>query len=313
MRRSVLHQFLLPALRKAKPDPDEFPPHVHANSLMQAEMFDACDLPIGFVLDSGEAAFEEMRATQQHVRLPFPSCFFDFAGYEGWRVGVFAEEHGNYAGLITEEMIDHDPDDGDPPGATRVQDTVEVRSFAFKDRMPEDIYESWHTHAEFRNGLEVDGDDWDPFFEVADAEGNAAEMQEHGAKLLLGALSLLTEKLIVSRFEPDPEPRLTKARLKRGQYPVTGASRVLSVNVPALRAAAKPLGGTHESPCLHWRRGHWRVLYRGSEFEKQAWVNKCLVGDPAKGYVRHDYRLVHRFPMLANDNPPPPPEPLGAA
>jgi hypothetical protein len=50
--------------------------------------------------------------------------------------------------------------------------------------------------------------------------------------------------------------------------------------------ATKAEHGTHENPCLHWQRGHWRILHRGSEFDNRAWMGKCLVGDAEKGFVR---------------------------
>ena len=46
-------------------------------------------------------------------------------------------------------------------------------------------------------------------------------------------------------------------------------------------------GGTHASPRQHERRGHWRHLRTG----KRVWVKNCLVGDPARGIIKHDYRV----------------------
>jgi hypothetical protein len=47
-------------------------------------------------------------------------------------------------------------------------------------------------------------------------------------------------------------------------------------------------GGTHASPRLHERRGHWRHLRSG----KRVWVRNCLVGDPNRGVIEKDYRVV---------------------
>ena len=47
-------------------------------------------------------------------------------------------------------------------------------------------------------------------------------------------------------------------------------------------------GGTHASPRLHDRRGHWRNTRSG----KRVWVKQCKVGDPSKGSVFHDYRFT---------------------
>jgi hypothetical protein len=46
-------------------------------------------------------------------------------------------------------------------------------------------------------------------------------------------------------------------------------------------------GGTHASPRLHDRRGHWRTCKTG----KRVWVRDCKVGDASKGVVFKDYQI----------------------
>lgn len=46
-------------------------------------------------------------------------------------------------------------------------------------------------------------------------------------------------------------------------------------------------GGTHASPRLHDRRGHWRKTKGG----KTVWVKSCKVGDASKGVVFKDYEV----------------------
>jgi hypothetical protein len=48
-----------------------------------------------------------------------------------------------------------------------------------------------------------------------------------------------------------------------------------------------PKGGTHASPRLHDRRGHWRTTASG----KRVWVRDCKVGDASKGVVFKDYKI----------------------
>ena len=48
-------------------------------------------------------------------------------------------------------------------------------------------------------------------------------------------------------------------------------------------------GGTHASPRLHDRRGHWRTMKQSG---KRVWVRDCKVGDASKGVVFKDYRVV---------------------
>lgn len=46
-------------------------------------------------------------------------------------------------------------------------------------------------------------------------------------------------------------------------------------------------GGTHASPRMHDRRGHWRTIASG----KRVWVKECKVGDASKGVVFKDYKI----------------------
>jgi hypothetical protein len=48
-------------------------------------------------------------------------------------------------------------------------------------------------------------------------------------------------------------------------------------------------GGTHASPRLHDRRGHWRTIKATG---KKVWVKACKVGDASKGVVFKDYRVT---------------------
>jgi len=152
----------------------------------------------------------------------------------------------------------------------------------------EEAVKHWDTR-----GAEDGGDDDD---DIPEDVGNRLMV---GLARFIGTLTLMNEKFVASQFFPDPAPNLTKARMKRGRLPTDGARFVITVNVAAVRRVARPAQGTHESPCLHWRRGHPRVLHRGSEFESKIWIPRCLVGDPARGYISKDYRLVHREGLIA--------------
>lgn len=48
-------------------------------------------------------------------------------------------------------------------------------------------------------------------------------------------------------------------------------------------------GGTHASPRLHDRRGHWRTMKKSG---KRVWVRDCKVGDASKGVVFKDYEVT---------------------
>lgn len=240
--------------------------------LRKAVIFDCRKLPHRFIADTGEATFDEMRATQQCVKLPFETCYFEFEGQMGTLV---SEADNGLVRLFFYEWID----DGE-------------------------FLNIGAAHGSFNNGIEFresgPPQEYEPFFFLCNTENpfTQAGLLLH-ARHICGVLSLMSDKLLSTEVRPDPAPRLTKARLRRGTFPVTAETRVLTVNVSAVRRlASKTAVGKHESPCLHWRRGHWKVLHRGSEFEKRAWWSKTLVGDPDKGYVKRNYKLVSELPML---------------
>lgn len=47
-------------------------------------------------------------------------------------------------------------------------------------------------------------------------------------------------------------------------------------------------GGTHASPRMHDRRGHWRTIKASG---KRVWVRDCKVGDAGRGVVFKDYKV----------------------
>lgn len=62
-----------------------------------------------------------------------------------------------------------------------------------------------------------------------------------------------------------------------------------TVEIGPWASKAEPQGGTHASPRLHDRRGHWRLIKATG---KRVWVKACKVGDASKGVVFKDYRVA---------------------
>lgn len=81
-----------------------------------------------------------------------------------------------------------------------------------------------------------------------------------------------------------PSRVVNERRIRQGKTPLYEV-KVLTVNVPGGKISGRSLGGTHESPRQHLRRGHIRRLESG----KNTWVNSHLVGDPAKGRIDKIY------------------------
>jgi hypothetical protein len=79
---------------------------------------------------------------------------------------------------------------------------------------------------------------------------------------------------------------INSKRAAKGQGPILFDWRTVMVE------PAKPKGGhqggTHASPRLHDRRGHWRTMKKSG---KRVWVRDCKVGDASKGVVFKDYRV----------------------
>lgn len=78
--------------------------------------------------------------------------------------------------------------------------------------------------------------------------------------------------------------KLNRAREEAGKLPL------YSYHVVKLserhRVSARHFGGTHKSPRLHFRRGHWRHFA-----SHKTWIKWMLVGDPELGFIDKEYRL----------------------
>jgi hypothetical protein len=336
--RLELYDRLLPGVARAfhaSATAQKFDPVLleYDNLLRDAIVFDCRQLPINFVLDTGGAAYDELEQTRELVRLPFPICYFEFCS-DSPILAVTGEEIGIYEKASQSRKLQRG---GLPPPAgrqfclgiaarTRMYLNDEAMLRFIKEEMgevPEEVFQALGSSpaaaqftpivSDFTNGV-ITEDYPEGAFVVHSArhrrpdvvhpiESIETEMMHIAEHLLLGATSLLTDKLLIDTFVPDPAPWWTRERKKKGKPPTAGDVHILTVNVPAVRYAASrsgpPRAGSHESPALHWRRGHWRAYHRGSEFEKQGWVRRCLVGDPSKGFIRPtEYRLTHEPPLL---------------
>lgn len=89
----------------------------------------------------------------------------------------------------------------------------------------------------------------------------------------------------VTRREIAPEPKLQRARLKRGKKPLFS---YWVLELAQTERSESSGNGSHASPRLHLRRGHPRQYAPG----KWTWVQPCAVGNKALGIVHKDYRLA---------------------
>lgn len=84
-----------------------------------------------------------------------------------------------------------------------------------------------------------------------------------------------------------PDTYTNRRKINEGKPPSTYMWRtVIVAPTPPRKPSAD---GTHSSPRLHERRGHWRHLHGGDV----VWVRPCLVGSPERGVVEKDYRVTN--------------------
>jgi len=78
---------------------------------------------------------------------------------------------------------------------------------------------------------------------------------------------------------------INRKRAAKGKPALTFDWHTVEIGPKAEKS--EPQGGTHASPRLHDRRGHWRTYPSG----KKGWVKACKVGDASKGVVFKDYEV----------------------
>ena len=108
----------------------------------------------------------------------------------------------------------------------------------------------------------------------------------------------------VNRIERRPKKKRKSAykRLKAHKddrrYYVGANLRLIDRHVSGeLDAAGEPLGaGTHASPKMHWRTGHYHVYHtgRGRQNKKVLWVKPVLVNAPKKGLSGSESRVRYQ-------------------
>lgn len=117
-------------------------------------------------------------------------------------------------------------------------------------------------------------------------EAGAENMRERLLNNTVNAMALvvmLMSKGVTTEMIPASD-KLNKARAKRGKPPIRDRY-VVKVEAGEMRtihhadgSTSDITGHTRGSPRLHWRRGHFRTLYRGTEAERVVPVAPALIG-----------------------------------
>ena len=107
-------------------------------------------------------------------------------------------------------------------------------------------------------------------------------------KAAAGVLCAIAMRLQTASAAYRPEsigtPAQQRKRAAKGKRPLFAWHTVTIGPKPEPQDSK---GGTHASPRLHDRRGHWRTTASG----KRVWVRDCKVGDASKGVVFKDYKI----------------------
>lgn len=242
------------------------------------QRFDCKGLDRGFVRDTGSERYEELLQSGEGIRLPFSASVFEFSD-----LAVFVEETAEWLG----GRLDEDTTNFEKTGWKRYN-TAEASVVTFDGQSSMTTFVVFETMELHTKQDWHDDCKYDPVI-IFNEEDN--DRSREGAILLLGVLTLMEERLLrertVSRAESTIAKRKRKGKLEFVSY------RVLSLNLAETRRRTSSVRlMKHESPRLHWRRGHWRAIGRLSEFERKTWIKRCLVGDPEKGFAEKHYSVV---------------------
>ena len=121
----------------------------------------------------------------------------------------------------------------------------------------------------------------DKMSETASFTGNSEDLDIYsGAADRIARVLEVLNCSNVSSERIDPPEALNKKRIKAGKIPIY-SYKVLVLRNNRIRLA---LGGTHDSPRVHLRRGHIKHR-RSGDF----WWQPHVVGDKKRGVVMKDY------------------------
>lgn len=138
----------------------------------------------------------------------------------------------------------------------------------------------WRTTASF--ALTANGTRW-PHRDG----GDWAAAEDIAANVCRAFLAALACKNVAAEVSDQAPPAVVNAKRERN-----GKSRIFDTHTLVVRVnkgtgEARGATGGHAPPRQHLRRGHIRRLPGGN-----IWVQSCVVGDAANGFLRKDYRVA---------------------
>ena len=106
----------------------------------------------------------------------------------------------------------------------------------------------------------------------------------------------IVSHLLANFFESVSQPSTSykpvphKANISRAKHGLLPLYDLVTVYIEPVKQKNESHGGTHASPRQHDRRGHFRRTKNGT-----VWVKNCIVGDPARGAIFHDYAFKEKL------------------
>ena len=95
---------------------------------------------------------------------------------------------------------------------------------------------------------------------------------------------------------PTPEEaKINRSRETKGKKPLIKFKMAMIESKKTMMSSTGH--GTHASPCLHWRRGHWRTM---SKSGKKTWIAPMEVGDEANGRIIKNY-AIGKYSLLETE------------
>lgn len=108
----------------------------------------------------------------------------------------------------------------------------------------------------------------------------------HCCGLLKAIIGLLSTAAGVSTKQVLADEVINQRRAAKGKVPCDFTYKILKIDPLQLQIPRRDGNGTHASPALHLRRGHWHTYANGLK-----WLEPFWVGDPNRGTVHKDYSV----------------------
>lgn len=146
----------------------------------------------------------------------------------------------------------------------------------------------------FHNGTELE------FYIEENPYADDNEMLERNTALKSTIVALYMMTLSKNSFYmsvPTPEEAATnRKRISKGKKPLIEFKTAIIEGKKTLMSSTPH--GTHASPRLHWRRGHWRTM---SKSGKKTWIAPMEVGDEENGRIIKTY-AIGKYSLVENAN-----------